>query len=583
MNFTVKTFLFLIFQSVLTFAQPTFKVVPESPEVTVGAPFEVVFELKNGEGERFQSPIFTGCRKLSGPSTQSSMTIINGKYSQSMGWTYILQANQAGTLTIPSASVLVKGKTLQTEPVTIQVTASKRNGNAANPKINAAPNVAGSNDLFVALELDKQTAWTGEQVIANYVLYTRVGVESFDMLGEPDYEGFFVKNVNSFNKNTEEHTIKGKKYISRILKSMALFPQKDGNLEIAPSQFRFGVVGQNDQRDPFSAFFGRGTTPVMVENERKILKVKPLPPPIPEAFSGGIGQYNWKIEADKTQLSTDDALSLMVSVQGNGDEKRFLMQKLALSDDFEVYEPKITEQESYENNGEVRHSLTLTYAVLPKKAGEFSLRPSLVYFNTDSGRYVTMLAPQAINISVSQGKNAQINRSVQESKNLFIAKTTADFKKKGDFLFFSPIFWTLLLLPILFLGGFYFFQKNKEKNAITNASTINAKKSRDIATERLQQAKQRLNQGDLRSFYDELSKSLQGYLSAKFGFSKSDFSSTLLRQKLQDKSIAPQLIENLLQLMAQSELALFAGQSNPQDAQNAYKMAEEMIRDFERT
>jgi hypothetical protein len=582
MNFSLKIILFLVFQSAFTYAQITFTAVPESPEVTVGAPFEMVFELKNGEGERFQAPVFTSLRKLAGPSTQNSVTIINGKYSQSMGWTFILQANQAGPITIGPASVMVKGKTIQTEPVTLQVTASKRNNVNANPKINGAPNLNGSDDLFVAFELDKQTAWTGQQVTGNYVLYTRVGVESFDMLSEADYSGFFVQNLNSFNKNTEEHTIKGKRYISRILKSVALFPQKDGEIEIGTSQFRFGVVGKNEAQDPFSAFFGRGIQPVMVSNDPKTLKVKALPSPIPENFSGGVGLYNWKVGADKTQLSTDDAINLTISVQGNGDDKRFLMQKLVLSPDFEVYEPKISEQEAYENTGEARHSMTLTYAVLPKKAGEFSLRPSMVYFNTDSGKYVTLLAPQPIKVNISQGKNAIVSNTNAISKTLFIANTTADFHKKGNFWFFSPIYWSLLLLPFLGLAGFYFFQKNQEKKALSEASSLHTKKYRDIATERLKLARNNLEKGDLRSFYDELSKSLQGYLGAKMSLSKADFSSTILRQKLQEKSVSANLIENLLQLMSQSELALFAGQSNPQTAQNAYKTAEEVIRGLEK-
>jgi BatD DUF11 like domain len=579
-----KTPIFLLlflFQSLHNFAQTTFQAVPESPEVTVGAPFEVIFELKNGDGERFQGPNFSGFKKLSGPSTQTSVTIINGKYSKSMGWTFILQVNQAGTLTIPSASVLVNGKTLQSAPVTLQVTASKRNTNAANQRLNTVPNSANSDDLFVAFELDKQSAWMGEQVIGNYVLYTRVGVESFDMLSEADYTGFFAKNLEGFKKNTEEHTIKGKKYVSRILKSMALFPQKEGDLEIVPSQFRFGVVTNDSKRDPFNAFFGRGIQPLVVANEAKTLKVKALPMPIPENFSGGVGQYNWKVEADKKQLSTDDAINLMVSVQGNGDEKRFLMQKLNLPDEFEVYEPKITEQETYENGGEIRHAMALTYAVLPKKAGEFNLRPSLIYFNTDSGRYITLLAPQALQVNISQGKNAIVNTNIAPNKTLFIANTSANFEEKGSFWFYSPIYWALLLLPFLGLGGYYFTYKFKQKNAVANASNLEAKQSYDIATMRLSKAKTNLNTGNYRDFYDELSKAMQGYLTVKMNLVKSDFSSNILIQKLQEKSVTPHLMDDILALMSQSELALFAGQSNPESAHEAYKMAEIIIRTLE--
>src|SRR5260221_10110414 len=64
--------------------------------VAVGDQVHVTFAL-NANGSNFHAPTFTDFNVLLGPSQSTSMQIINGSVSQTISFTYILQAMKEGT------------------------------------------------------------------------------------------------------------------------------------------------------------------------------------------------------------------------------------------------------------------------------------------------------------------------------------------------------------------------------------------------------------------------------------------------------------------------------------------------------
>src|SRR5690606_28375054 len=77
----------------------------------------------NADGDNLQLPTFENFRIISGPFQQISTSIINGKRSMNKSYGYTLQPTKQGVLTIGSASIVIKGETYKTEPVSIEVTA----------------------------------------------------------------------------------------------------------------------------------------------------------------------------------------------------------------------------------------------------------------------------------------------------------------------------------------------------------------------------------------------------------------------------------------------------------------------------
>lgn len=75
---------------------------------------EVTFTLKNAQGARFEPPQFDGFRLLAGPNTSSQFSIVNGKTSSSVSYSYILEPLEAGQYYIQPAFIEAGGKTLET-------------------------------------------------------------------------------------------------------------------------------------------------------------------------------------------------------------------------------------------------------------------------------------------------------------------------------------------------------------------------------------------------------------------------------------------------------------------------------------
>lgn len=100
----------------------------------LGQYYRLSFTVDSRGAEDFTPPSFAEFDVLSGPSesTSSSYQIINGKasHSESTTYTYILSPRREGTFKIGTASVKVKGKTLRSRPVTVDVSAATVKGNS---------------------------------------------------------------------------------------------------------------------------------------------------------------------------------------------------------------------------------------------------------------------------------------------------------------------------------------------------------------------------------------------------------------------------------------------------------------------
>ena len=161
-------------------AQVSFKVQPPR-NVIAGNVFYVTYRLSNAEGTSLNAPAIEGCKLLSrnpGVSTMQSMQIINGVQSSntSVDYTFTYRAEKEGTYTIPSATIVADGKTLQTSAAQFRILPPDRNsaqnnggygGNAMGmPDFDepAQDTKISKNDIFVRVILNKSQAHEGEAI-----------------------------------------------------------------------------------------------------------------------------------------------------------------------------------------------------------------------------------------------------------------------------------------------------------------------------------------------------------------------------------------------------------------------------------
>lgn len=580
----------------LIFAGPlraqVFEAKTETKEIALGSTFEISFSLKDARGERFRAPDFSDFKVAGGPNELRGMTIINGRSSSHQTWSYELEPRRTGTFSIGAASVVADGKTLNTQPIVIKVVAARN-----VPGGNAPPGV--DDKLFIVGELDRNTAWLGEQLNWRILLYTQLSLEGVDIIDIPEFEGFYSKEKRRFDTRVNYRTVRGKKYAVKTLYEEALFPQESGELTIGPAQVRVGI----EQPGTFGAFMG--PRPVLLQTQPVRLNVKPLPGPAPEFFCGGVGQYDWQVELDRDSLSTDDALTLKVAVRGNGDSKRFAAPKLNLPPGLEVFEPKIAEEEEYENGEQVIHSRVLEYVILPKEPGEYVIRPALSFFDPDSNRFHTLSADSLPPVRISAGANYTANRTAVDSlPPVPPVQDASDGWSLVQDLMRSPVLWLLLATPVLVLLLFLLLRKKRKNDATPAvagmpantaplavpaakqqvAGSLPTASSRDArqAREQFAQTARLLGSGNPRVFYDSLFKSLQGYLAARFALTPAGMTQENIRKTLSERGVPSATVQHLLSVWQTCEQALFAAQPQAAQMEHTWRMAESVVQDLER-
>jgi hypothetical protein len=551
-------------------------------EVLVGVPFELTFTLKNAEGSRFTPPGFAGFR-TGAISEARGMSFVNGRSSTTQTWILELIANKPGVFTTGSATVYAGGKTLTSKALTVNVLPA---GASSKSQVAIPP---GTDDrVFIAAEFDQKEAFVGQQVNWRIRLYTQLSVDGYDIIALPEFEGFFSKEKIRYDKRVEYLTLRKKKYAVRTLHEYALFPQEAGNLSVGAARVSVGI------EQPGTQGFLFGPKPVSLQTQPVGLTVKALPQPLPAEFTGAVGRYAWEVKADTTALSTDEALTIIVEVKGNGDTRRFGPPKIVVPSTCEIFEPRILEEEEYEGELEIIHRKKFEYVVLPKDTGLQEITPTLSYFDVDSNRYCQLRAG-TIRFRVSAGKNYRSPNTLTDTppQPPNVARQSGLLDHLLEWLL-SPLLWSILALPLVVLGIVIFLRKRNPvvqkpitdlpstHPPITNSpKTIS--QAPDLATARIRMgnAGQLLKAGDPKRFYEALFKALQAWLSARLGLQPAQMNETDLSAVLLQRGASPIRIQALLSVWHTCEQAIYGGQAQPEQMESVWQMTGQVLEALE--
>jgi hypothetical protein len=514
--------------------QTSFFAVADAEKIRPGNLVEVSFILKNGEGEDFISPDFSNdFYILSGPSRGLSTVIQNGQMQREMSFSYTLQPKRIGKLTIRPARIKVKGKTLKSNSLTILVTSDGKQEN-------------NDQDFFIRAELAQNTIYLGQQVRLDYKIYTRKEIQNYSILQESDYGGFYAADIQRMDNMVQTTNIKGKTYYTKILRSVALYPQQTGKQRISPLVLQVGLLEEEDPQRPSSLFFNGDVNYVNVESNVLNVTVKDLPKPVPSNFNGGIGNFSAFGSIDKTSATTNETFYLTITILGDGDAKRIKSPNLNLPPSFQLYDTKSEEEERGENEGKKFSQKSFTYVIQPQKEGEFSFQPSFTYFYPLTGKYETKsLDPFLIKITAGQSNSIPLKTDTDQ----FVSLSAEDFKTPS---IFTNILWIAgFTIPFLGIAFFYLFTYFKQQKKVKSPS--------EVTTDHLQQAKIFGDQGDYENSFIELSIALRTFLFHQFDIPKENFSNEQIIDKLDQSGLSnPELTQQLRQLLNRFEMVLYA-------------------------
>jgi len=549
--------------------QPTFTAYADAGEVLLNSYFDVTFTLSNGDGQDFRPPSFKDFVVISGPSRSASTTIVNGQVAKELSYQYSLKPRRTGTFTIGPASVIVKDEVLTTQLLTIKVLEAQTGAGDARDQ------------FFVRAEPIAGQAYIGQQISLDYKLYTTVDIESYNILEESDYPGFYAEDLKRFDGRVRREVYEGEQYTTKTLKRVALFPQQAGTLVIDPLQLQLGIVGEGQRRSN-SFFFQRQIQRLLTQTAPVELRIMPLPDQRPATFTGAVGQFTMSSNLGRTTLTTDDVLSVKLTIRGNGDIKRVQAPVIEFPNAFEVYEPKILEEQTRERDGQLIGEKVIEYLALPKRAGAFTVRPRFSYFDPDSGSFVEQEEP-AYEVTVRMGSRtteappiAGVEPPDSETDIRYL-KLDTRLERASRLFFGSPAFWGLTLSPFLLLGGLLGFRRYQEHQDSIDPAIRRRKQAQKIARQRLAQAEHYQRAGQTRPFYDEVSKALLGYVGDKLEIPRSSMTKEAVRDKLHTLGIPESLSSRFLAVLQTCESALYAGKDEAKTMDRTYQEAVEVL------
>ncbi|MFM2190072.1 MAG: hypothetical protein RL491_458, partial [Bacteroidota bacterium] len=190
--------------------------------------FQATFTL-NVSASTFTPPNFSDFIVLSGPNQSTNTQIINGAFSQSVSYSYILQPKKTGTFKIGPASINSGGKNIQSNVVTITVTA----GGQGNKGGQSQGGNVSSGSVFIRVSVDKKQVYKGEAVVATFKLYANVPVVNYTVNKMPSFSGFWSQDIEMPKQmNMYQENVNGTPFQVGEIKKVVLYPQQSGTLTI---------------------------------------------------------------------------------------------------------------------------------------------------------------------------------------------------------------------------------------------------------------------------------------------------------------------------------------------------------------
>jgi hypothetical protein len=579
------TILWVFLCSLSSLAQVSFTAEASRSKLGINERLKVEFKV-DANGDNFRPPSFEGLSKIGGPNQFYSQHYENGKSTFIKTYTYFFQPEKRGKITIGQAEITVEGQVYKTSPIEVEVTAA-----VDTPNQSRAVAEAGDGIHLIA-EVSRSKPYLNEGIYVVYKLFLSptVNIRNWRPLDDPKFEGFWSQNINIDQLELKEGEFGGQPYRYVELRKTVLYPQKTGELKIEPLSLAVSVEVPTDKRD----FFGRRTYDVVEKNfsaNTKTIDVKPLPEENkPEGFSGAVGEFDFKLKANKKELDAQTSLELTSEVSGKGNLKLFNLPKIQSPSSFEVYEPERNENVRTTSLG-MRGSISEKYTVIPEFKGEYVIQPtSFSYFNPNTKSYET-LKSTPITIQVNSGPEPPEERQaasendskrpqniISSKSNFNYIKLETNFKEKNETQFFqSPLYWALFFIPFLSIPFMLIFGKVKNREIDENQAQL--KHANKLAKRYLSEAKK--NIGDSKAFYESLERALHNYMKARLKIQTLDMQKDKIQELLSEKGVSQETTKGFLKILESCELARYTP-SVTEDMKNDFEKAAKVISEIDK-
>lgn len=491
-------------------------------QVGTGEPFQVIVQVTSEEKladlpwpqvEGLQN--FTVAKNM-GTSQSSQTSIVNGRVSNRtlyiVNFSYTLTAQKPGTFQL--GPIKYAYKTYERNMGSAQITVTKQ-----EPGLTSTPT------------LSKRKAYVGEQVFYNLRIVAGPGVQQINLVQDLQKligEKFWFQRLD---KQVEGKSMKINGENARVYDMrIVLFPLLAGKADLAGIPIEYTQVSRTQRRRQGSVFdmfddefFGGGGSVVQLSTTASPIdmEVVPLPSGAPADFTGSVGDYSLSAAVDKVSLPAGDAVTLTITVKGDGEPKTITKPKLPDLGQFEVFEPEVSSNSAPQGSTLVT-TKTFKYVMVPHRRGDYDLGPvTFTYFDPKRQEYA-LAKSQPIRIAVTPGKETDYaparvmsQREIADiGSDIRHIKSATSLRSENDFIYKRAWFW-LLFPPTPLAFAMLLLVRTRSRRLASDATLKRKTLAGPQLKRRLKEAGDALKERDARGFYKALSQAVVGFASDK--------------------------------------------------------------------
>lgn len=538
------------------------------------------------------------------PRTQQSVSIINGQMSRSFGYSWTYRPTAEGTGRIGATTVTVGEREYHTQPIQVQVVPQDQRParprqvdpfqslrSPFDPPANEAPPEPDDSDLFIRAVPTQRSAWQNEQVVIEYRLFFREGIQlrQSRLTDSWDAEGFWREELDVETRPIPRIMVEnGLRYNTIVLKKAAVFPTRAGELSVDPLKIESEAMMPFGSRDPFRSLFAMQTrfTPVQLASPEVTIESKPLPSGAPASFYGAVGRYAMTVNPDRTSLEVGESMQLSVTVTGRGNLATMEAPTLDVPAAFDVYDPDVSTLLD-RSGSRLSGSKTFRYILIPRTNGTFEIPPvEFSWFDPDTQSYrtsssspipVTVTGTATSPLSVTATTNGM---PVDDFAPVFTASER--WERTSE----SPLHtrwwvWTLMLLPVGFMAGALAWRRHQDR-LTGDPRWARGRRAHPLSRKHLKQAMELLQGGDTKGYFEEVERAVLGFVGNRLDVAEKGLTRHQLDELLAARGASPSIRERLKVLLDLCDRGRFAPASfSPENKEEAFDDASGLIPDLD--
>jgi BatD DUF11 like domain len=611
--------------------QVKFTTVVNSQELGQRDYLQVQFIVENAQQiDEFDPPTgFPGFHVVEGPIQSSGMSVINGNMSQYKGLSFVLQPTNPGKFTIAGATAVVNGKKMRSNNLTVTVhpggTGAAPSGSGGfggfpgmqpfgpDPFGPPAPEAVdreevlrpGENiktkinkNLFVKVQVDRNTCYVGEPIVATYKLYSRVNAES-RVTRSPSLNGFSVYDmVNPGTDAVSVEKLNGKSFTVHTIRKAQLIPLQAGSIDLDPVEVENTVHfirsggrqephrSGNSLRDMLDQLSGdENLGPAIDENvtldtKPLTITVKPLPEANkPAGFNGAVGNFTIEASLGSKTVAAQDEATLHVVVKGKGNLPVVTAPSVDWPAGIDAFDP--TSRENVNKNAvPMSGTKSFDYMFTARDSGDYLIPAiNLSYFDPSSQTYkTTNTDPLELRVTPA-AKRPHPGPTEPPAASSSTGGSPGGFVRGLE----------LTLAGLVVLGVLWFWRRlnRKQKEAVKAAEPV-PQDTPEVATplpaaayvpaapapDPLTEAREYFDNGDYKAFYREVNRAVWKAIGKKIDLPSSELNKHNVIAQLELRGWDAPSIISLEHILNECEMNLYTPAYDTYNMQQLLRQAE---------